>query len=315
MIAVVIPTYKVKERILDVLDHIGPEVDSIYVVDDACPQESGNHVIANTKDPRIKVLFHTVNIGVGGAVKTGYTAALEDGADIIVKLDGDGQMDPALIPRLIDPLIREEADYIKGNRFYDLGYLKKMPGIRRFGNSMVSFINKMTSGYWNIMDPSNGFTAINAIALRNLPLEKIDNRFFFESDMLFRLNTIRAVVQDLPMKAAYGYEKSNLNIWKVLLVFLFKYCNRFFKRIFYNYFLRDFNIGSLELILTGIFLLFGFIFGGIHWLTSIETVQPATAGTVLLAGLPVILGFQSLLSFLHYDVANIPRKPLISLGM
>ena len=315
MVAVVIPSFNVKETILDLLAKIGPVVDRIYLVDDACPQKSGLYVSDNTKDPRIKILFHPVNLGVGGAVKTGYKAALDAGADIIVKLDGDGQMDPLLIPRLIEPLIREEADYIKGNRFYDLGYLKKMPGIRRIGNSMISFINKMTSGYWNIMDPSNGFTAINSVALRSLPLEKIDNRFFFENDMLFRLNTIRAVVQDFPMKAAYGFEKSNLKIWKVLFFFPFMYGNRFIKRIFYNYFLRDFNIGSLELVLTGIFLLFGVIFGGIKWLNSIQTVHPATAGTVLLAGLPVILGFQSLLSFLHYDVANIPKRPLVTLGM
>jgi hypothetical protein len=188
-----------------------------------------------------------------------------------------------------------------------------MPGIRRFGNTMVSFINKMASGYWNLMDPANGFTAISAVALRYLPLEKIDRRFFFESDMLFRLNTIRAVVQDMPMHSDYGTEKSNLRISRVFFQFLFKYMNRMVKRIFYNYFLRDFNIGSLELMMAFVFLTFGFIFGGIHWIASMETLHPATAGTVLLAGLPVILGFQSLLAFLHYDLANIPHKSISSM--
>jgi dolichol-phosphate mannosyltransferase len=313
MIAVIIPSYKVKDTILAVLSKIGPETGKIYVVDDACPQGTGNFVKENCTDDRVEVIIHPVNQGVGGAVVTGYRKALQDGCRIMVKLDGDGQMDPALIPRFIDPVQKKEADYVKGNRFYDLGFLKTMPGIRRFGNSMVSFIGKMACGYWNLMDPANGYTAVSATALRNLPLEKIDRGFFFENDMLFRLNTIRAVVQDLPMHAQYGNEKSNLRISGVFFRFPFKYMNCLVKRIFYNYFLRDFNIGSLELMMAFLFLLFGFIFGGIHWAMSLETNQPATAGTVLLAGLPVILGFQSFLAFLHYDLASIPQRPLVSM--
>ena len=313
MVAVIIPSYKVKDSILAVLSKIGPEVEKIYVVDDACPQGTGNFVKENCNDDRVEVLYNPGNLGVGGAVMTGYKKALADGYRIMVKIDGDGQMEPSLIPRFIDPIQRKEADYVKGNRFYDLEFLRKMPGIRRFGNSMVSFISKMASGYWNIMDPANGFTAISASALKHLPLEKIDRRFFFESDMLFRLNTIRAVVQDLPMHSEYGSEKSNLRISRVLFQFPFKYMNRLTKRIFYNYFLRDFNIGSLELVMAFIFLMFGFIFGGIHWIASLKTLHPATAGTVLLAGLPVILGFQSLLAFLHYDLANIPQKAITAM--
>jgi glycosyltransferase involved in cell wall biosynthesis len=313
MVAVIVPSYKVKDSILSVLSKIGPEVSKIYVVDDACPQGTGNFVKENCMDDRVEVLYNPRNLGVGGAVMTGYKKALADGCMIMVKLDGDGQMDPSLIPRFIDPIRRKEADYVKGNRFYDLGFLRTMPAMRRFGNSMASFISKLVSGYWNVMDPANGYTAISAIALKHLPLEKIDRRFFFESDMLFRLNTIRAVVQDLPMYAEYGTEKSNLRISEVLFRFPLKYMNRLTKRIFYNYFLRDFNIGTLELLMASIFLLFGFIFGGFHWISSLETLRPATAGTVLLAGLPIILGFQSLLAFLHYDLANIPQKAITAM--
>ncbi len=313
MIAVIIPSYKVKDSIFAVLSKIGPEVGKIYVVDDSCPQGTGNFVKENCMDDRVEVLFNSRNLGVGGAVMTGYSKALEDGCDIMVKIDGDGQMEPSLIPRFILPIQRKEADYVKGNRFYDLSYLRTMPGIRRFGNSMVSFISKMASGYWNVMDPANGYTAISATALKYLPLDKIDRRFFFESDMLFRLNIIRAVVQDLPMQSEYGTEKSNLRISRVLFQFPFKYLNRMIKRIFYNYFLRDFNIGSLELMMAFIFLTFGFIFGVVHWISSLETLHPATAGTVLLAGLPIILGFQSFLSFLHYDLANIPQKSITAI--
>jgi glycosyltransferase involved in cell wall biosynthesis len=313
MIAAIIPSYKVKDSIFSVLSKIGPEVDKIYVVDDACPQGTGNFVKENCNDERVEVLMNSRNLGVGGAVVTGYKKALEAGCTIMVKIDGDGQMDPSLIPRFIGPIKRKEADYVKGNRFYDLGYLRKMPGGRRFGNSMVSFISKLSSGYWNVMDPANGFTAISSKALRYLPLDKIARGFFFESDMLFRLNTIRAVVHDMPMLSEYGSEKSNLRISRVLFQFPFKYLNCLSKRIFYNYFLRDFNIGSLELMMAFILMGFGLIFGGIHWIVSFETRQPATAGTVFLAGLPIILGFQSLLAFLHYDLANIPQKSITSM--
>jgi dolichol-phosphate mannosyltransferase len=310
MIAVIIPCYRVKDQILSVVKGIGPEVGKIYVVDDACPEESGRHVRENISDPRVSVIIHTKNKGVGGAMKTGYLQAIENHAGIIVKLDGDGQMDPLLIRKLVEPIRNKQADYVKGNRFYDLGSLRKMPGIRRFGNAILSFINKMVSGYWNVMDPTNGFTAISAVALKHLPLDKIDDRFFFEQDMLFRLNTIRAVVMDYPMNAEYDRENSNLEIWKVIFSFPFKYISRLFKRIFYSYFLRDFNIGSLELVLAFLFMGFGIIFGSIKWAHSIVSAQPATAGTVILAGLPVILGFQSFLSFLHFDLTNIPQKPI-----
>ncbi len=310
MIAVVIPCYRVKDQILRVVKGIGPEIEKIYVVDDACPEESGRYIKENISDPRVSVIIHSKNTGVGGAMKTGYRQAIEDHAEIIVKLDGDGQMNPHLIRKLVEPIRNKQADYVKGNRFYDLGNLRKMPGTRRFGNAILSFINKMVNGYWNVMDPTNGFTAISVVALKNLPLEKVDDRFFFEQDMLFRLNTIRAVVMDYPMKAEYDQENSNLKIWKVLFSFPFKHLNRFFKRIFYSYFLRDFNVGSLELILAFIFMGFGIIFGSIKWAHSIASAQPATAGTVILAGLPVILGFQAFLSFLHFDLTNIPQKPI-----
>jgi dolichol-phosphate mannosyltransferase len=314
MITVVIPCYRVKDQVLQVLTEIGTEVEKIYVVDDHCPEESGRHVRENISDPRVEVIILPENRGVGGAVKTGYRRALEDGADVIIKLDGDGQMDPRMIGRLAEPILAVQADYVKGNRVYDLSSLRGMPGIRRFGNSILSFVNKMVSGYWNVMDPTNGFTAISAVALKHLPMEKLDDRFFFEQDMLFRLNSIRAVVIDMPMRAEYRQEKSNLKIGTVLFTFPLKYLKRFCKRIFYSYFLRDFNVGSLELVLTFLFMGFGIIFGSIKWAHSIATEQPATAGTVILAGLPVILGFQAFLAFLHFDLTNIPQKPVSAYG-
>lgn len=294
-IAVVIPCYRVASHILDVLAAIGPEVDAIYVVDDACPQASGELVRTSSTDPRVRVLRHEQNQGVGGAMVTGYRAALADGMGIVVKLDGDGQMDPRLIPRFTAPLLAGEADYTKGNRFYDLRYIGRMPGIRLLGNAALSFFNKFSTGYWDIFDPTNGYTAVTGKILGLLPLERLSKRYFFESDMLFRLGTFRAVVCDVPMDAIYGDEVSNLRVSKVLPEFLAKHLRNSAKRIFYCYFLRDVSIASLELLAGTVLATFGLLFGVWHWWLSVTTSTPASSGTVMLAALTVLMGMQLLL--------------------
>lgn len=309
-IAVAIPCYKVRAHILDVVARMPPQVQRIYVVDDKCPQDSGRLVEQECRDPRVRVIFHDENQGVGGAVTTGYRAALEDGMDIVVKVDGDGQMEPALIPHFTRAIERGRADYTKGNRFYRPESLKGMPPIRLFGNAVLSFINKLSTGYWSIMDPTNGYTAIHAHVLRRLPLDKLEKRYFFETDMLYRLNTLRAVVHDVPMDAVYGDEQSSLRVSKVLPEFLWKHMDRFVRRYVYNYLLRDFNIGSLYSIMGMLLLVGGGLFGLVNWLLSNASGQPATSGTVMLAALPIIVGIQFVIAFLHYDVSHVPTEPL-----
>jgi glycosyltransferase involved in cell wall biosynthesis len=262
-IAVVIPCFKVTTHIANVILAMPNIVWRIYVVDDACPDGSVSFVEENVKDQRVQVLFHSENQGVGGAVMTGYRAAIADGADVIVKIDGDGQMDPALIPDFISPIWMGEADYTKGNRFFDLEKLRLMPRARLFGNAMLSLISKLSSGYWTIFDPTNGYTAIHADVARRLPFDKISRRYFFESDILFRLNTLRAVVVDVPMDGKYGDEVSNLKISKIIWEFLVKHVRNFLKRIFYNYYLRDMSLASIELPVGLVLFAFGSIYGGI----------------------------------------------------
>jgi len=310
VIAVVIPCYKVSGSILDVIASIGPEIGSIYVVDDACPESSGKLVEEKCADPRARVLFHSSNQGVGGAVITGYRAAVEDGADIIVKLDGDGQMDTSLIPYFIEPIQAGEADYTKGNRFYEIESVTKMPMARMLGNAGLSFLTKLSSGYWGLFDPTNGYTAISAKIIPYLPLDKLARGYFFESDILFRLNTLRAVVMDLPADAIYGAEVSNLKIARELPRFALKNLANFGKRILYNYFIRGFNYASLELILGVGLTAFGVIFGLMHWWRGVQMESLASAGTVMLAGLTVMIGIQMLLGFLQYDISNQPTLAL-----
>ncbi len=310
MIAVVIPCFKVANSILAVIDAIGPEVDAIFVVDDACPQFSGRLVQEKCRDPRVSVIFHDSNQGVGGAVITGYRTAFEAGADIIVKLDGDGQMDASLIPYFIEPIQTGEADYTKGNRFYEVESVTRMPLIRMIGNAGLSFLTKLSSGYWGLFDPTNGYTAICAKVIPYLPLDKIARGYFFESDILFRLNTLRAVVIDLPADAIYGDEISNLKIAREMPRFAFKNLANFGKRIGYNYFLRDFSFASLELILGTGLTAFGVIFGLTKWWRGLQMESFASAGTVMLAGLTVMIGIQMLLGFLQHDISNQPTFAL-----
>jgi glycosyltransferase involved in cell wall biosynthesis len=305
-IAVVIPCYREKAHILDVLARIGPEVAAIYVVDDCCPEHTGDLVATECRDDRVRIIRLKINLGVGGAVLAGARLALTDGHRIVVKVDGDGQMDPALIRRFVRPIEDGAADVTKGNRFYDLDNVRSMPPARLFGNAALSFLTKLSSGYWSIFDPTNGFIAWDSRILAAIPMEKLASRYFFESDMLFRIGLLRAKVLDIPMAATYGSEVSGLKPGKQLLPFLMCNLRNFFKRIVYNYFLRDFNVGSLEIIFGSAFCVFGFVYGVSHW----GITEPATAGTVMIAALPLLTGILLLVSFINYDVQLVPREPI-----
>ena len=309
-IAVVIPCYRVREKILFVLQRIGPEVRKIYVVDDLCPEKSGQYVRENTNDPRVVILSNAKNMGVGGAVLTGIKQAIQDGADVIVKIDGDGQMDPACVPQFVLPILRGDADFTKGNRFFNFSSLASMPVLRKFGNLVLSFLTKLSSGYWHIFDPTNGYFAIHSGVAAFLEHDKLDSRYFFESDLLFRLNVLDAVIYDIPLQARYEDEKSSLVIADVIPEFLWKNMRNFFKRIAYNYFIRDLNLASIFLVLGGILSVFGIVFGVLKWMTSIETGTVASAGTVMLAAFPLILGVTMLMSFLNYDMSRRNFFPL-----
>ena len=309
-IAVVIPCYQVTAHILSVIQKIGSEVSLIYIVDDACPDHSADFVQQQSLDTRIRLIRHTENLGVGGAVMTGYRAAIQDKADIIVKIDGDGQMDPSLIPQLIAPILLGDADYTKGNRFFNLEKIRVMPKMRLFGNAILSLLTKISTGYWDLFDPTNGYTAIHALVATHLPFEKISQRYFFESDMLFRLNTLRAVVVDVPMDAQYGDEVSHLKISKIIGEFLVKHTRNFLKRIFYNYYLRNMSLASIELPLGSLLFLFGLIFGSIQWAHSSALGIPTPTGTIMIAVLSTLIGLQFIMAFLNYDINSLCKHPL-----
>ena len=286
-----------------VIDTLPDFVDHIIVVDDKCPQHSGEITKSKSIDnKKIIVLFNEKNMGVGGAVITGYKKALELKSDIVIKVDGDGQMNSKYIKKLIKPIINNQADYTKGNRFHDFTKLRTMPKIRLFGNSILSFVIKFASGHWDIMDPTNGFTAISAQALRLLYLNKISKRYFFEIDMLINLNINNCTVQDIPIPAQYGDEESSLQITNILKTFPIKIIKGFCKRIFYKYYIYDFNMASIYIILGLPLFIFGFCFGLYSWIVAITQNIENSAGTVMLSVLPIILGVQFLLQAISIDM-------------
>jgi glycosyltransferase involved in cell wall biosynthesis len=240
----------------------------------------------------------------------GYIAAVADGCDVIVKIDGDGQMAPEMLPLFVQPILDGLADYTKGNRFYDLTHIKQMPAMRLLGNAVLSFMSKFSSGYWDVFDPTNGYTAVHARVAAHLPLDKISQRYFFESDMLFRLNTMRCVVVDVPMDAHYADETSSLKIKQIVFEFLSKHVRNFGKRIFYNYFLRDLSAASFQLVFGLVLFLFGGVFGVVQWWQASSLHVNSSAGTVMLAAMPLLVGVQLLLAFLSFDVQSVPRMPV-----
>lgn len=309
-VAVVIPCYKVKRHILEVIEGVPAFVSRIYCVDDDCPEESGRFVVEKCSDPRVKVLFREENGGVGAAVCTGYRAALADDCDICVKLDGDGQMDPRQIVNLVTPIAMGQADYTKGNRFFNVEDVRGMPGARLFGNVGLSFLTKLSSGYWDIFDPTNGFTAVHARVLERLPLDKLHSRYFFESDLLFRLGCLNARVFDVPMTAIYADEESNLRISKVFFPFVAGNLRNLAKRILYIYFVRDFSIGSIYLIMFLLLAIVGLGAGIFFWAHGIAVGRAATPGQVMFAALPLVFSLQLALSFMSFDIARTPRSPI-----
>ncbi len=306
-VAVVIPAFQAERYIIDVIRGIPDFVSWIVVVND-CSRDATSEIVSAISDRRVHLINLERNLGVGGATLNGYQAACELGADIIVKMDSDGQMDPAYLPALIAPIAKEEADYTKGNRFMHLRRLQSMPVMRRFGNLGLSFLNKMCSGYWNIFDPTNGYTAISANMLSKMDFASIHPRYFFESSMLLELGLQRAVVRDVFIPARYNGERSSLSELDSFLRFPPLLIKGFLKRFFIQYLVRDFSAVTLFVIFGIPLILFGFIFGLVQWARSAQAGIPATPGTVMLAMLPFILGWQFIMQALIMDIQNVPRK-------
>jgi glycosyltransferase involved in cell wall biosynthesis len=310
-IAVVMPAYNEAARIADTLQSIPSYVRHIIVVDD-CSRDATSEVIRRLaeEDERIELIRHEKNQGVGGAMITGLTRARELQAQLIVKMDSDGQMSPDDLPALLRPLINGQADFAKGNRFHDFLALTQMPPIRRAGNMALSFLTKAAVGYWNIADPCNGYVAIRGEVLSALPISSLQRSYFFETSLLGQLFLLGAVIRDVPMPARYGNEQSKLRVTRILLEFPPKLLGCLFRRLVLKNFIYDFSMESLYLLAAMPLLVGGALYGGWNWLWYASLGVGAPTGTVVIPAMLIILGFQLLLSALVEDVRNVPQRPL-----
>jgi len=304
-IAVVIPAYRAAATIGAVIAEMPACVDQIIVADDACPEGSGRTAEA-AGDPRVEVVRNPVNRGVGGAMATGFARALDGTADVIVKMDADGQMDPGLLPDLLEPILSTGFDYAKGNRWYDLGALRDMPLARRWGNMALSLMTKAASGYWNVFDPQNGYIAIRRETLERLDLDSLDRGYFFENSVLVQLNIIHARVAEVPMPARYGDERSLMNLRRIVLSFPWKLFRAGLARLRLKYFGLDFSPIAVLLSVGAVLFAGGFIYGAKEWITNALRGVPTPAGTVMVAALPTLLGAQLLLNALILEISQTP---------
>ncbi len=310
-IVVVIPAYKVEKQIVRTLAQIPLYIRYIIVVNDASPDNTEKNISQAQKlDDRIILISHEENKGVGGAMVSGFRKAIELEAQIVIKIDGDGQMSSYDLLPLLEPLILGESDYTKGNRFQDFSALKAMPLFRQIGNMGLSFLVKAATGYWNCFDPTNGFLAIRQEVLAVLPLERLHRRFFFETSLLGELYILNAVIQDIPYPAVYAEETSNLSIKRTLLEFPPKLISILFRRTWVKKFLFNFGMDAIYLASGIPMLIFGFSFGIIKWIKYARLGVPAPTGTIMIPVMLIMLGFQLILAAVNIDLEATPKEPL-----
>lgn len=304
-IAVIIPAYQASATLGAVIRCIPEFVDDIVVVDDGSSDDTRQAAL-EAGEPRLTYLRRDRNGGVGAAMITGFTHALSTQADICVKIDADGQMDPTALPSLLRPIIEQKFDYAKGNRFYDLVHLSQMPPARRLGNVALSFLNKAASGYWNVYDPQNGYLAIRRDMVERLDLGSLDRGFFFENSMLIQLNVLNARVAEVCIPALYGDERSAMSLPRVACVFPRKLFMAWLWRIRLKYFGMDFSPIAMLLVFGTLLLFGGSTYGAYEWIRHMIAGGPTPAGTVMLAALPVLVGIQFLLTALILEIGQTP---------
>jgi glycosyltransferase involved in cell wall biosynthesis len=304
MVTCVIPAYKAAATIVDVVRGALQVCDNVIVVDDACPQNSGDVAsVEFARELRVHVIRHPQNLGVGGAMKTGLRRAVEMGADFIVKIDSDGQMDPRYVPDLVRLLeLNPKIALVKGNRFIDGSIARVMPGLRLIGNSALTLLVRMTTGYWSGIDPTNGFLVMRARSLERISLDSLSDRYYFEISLLCAFGMRKVEIAEAEIPAVYNSAPSSLSIARVLLTFPFALAGSFVKRILWQYLIADMNVGSL-LLLVGITLTSLSAYFGISWWhQALQSGIPTTPGSAILAFAPLMMGFQLLLNALLYDV-------------
>jgi glycosyltransferase involved in cell wall biosynthesis len=299
-VAIVVPAHN-EERLVGRVIETAPEiVDHVVVVDDASSDGTSTAATA-VGDPRLALITLSENQGVGGAILTGHRRALELGADVCVVMAGDAQMDPEFLPALLDPIADGDAEFTKANRFYGPGSFRGMPRHRILGNVVLSFMTKAASGYWNLFDPQNGYTAIHRSALERLDLDRIARRYEFENDLLIQLNVARVSARDVPVPARYGDEVSGMQLRRVAPRILRQLWRGFWHRMWWKYVVQSFSPVAL-LFFTGLACVMFGVAVGVFVIVNTLGPPVASPGTVILSFGPLLTGVHLLVMALVLDI-------------
>jgi glycosyltransferase involved in cell wall biosynthesis len=302
-VAVVIPAYDEERLIEATLAGVPDFVDRVYVVDDASSDKTAERALA-VGDPRVDVVRHERNQGVGAAILTGYRRARDDRVDVTAVMAADNQMDPADLESLVVPVARGEVDYAKANRLFTGQAWELIPRTRYLGNAVLSMLTKIASGYWHVADSQSGYTAIGLGTLEELDLDRIYRGYGFPNDMLVHLNVWNARVRDFPSRPVYGVgERSGIRYWRVIPAISWLLLKGFFWRLGQKYVIRDFHplvfFYGLGILMTvvGVGL-------GIAEVVLRILGNEVSVGTVVLVALLLIAGSQLTLFAMWFDMES-----------
>jgi glycosyltransferase involved in cell wall biosynthesis len=302
-IGVVVPAFNEERLIRRVLETMPSFVDRVIVVDDDSRDGTAQEVQHQQNgDSRIFLIHHNDNQGVGKAIATGYQRAQAEGLDVVAVMGGDGQMDPDDLLAVVTPVVRGEVDYTKGNRLFRVDSWRNIPHVRYFGNSVLSFLTKIASGYWHAADSQCGYTAISKVALDSLPLVDIYPRYGMPNDLLIKLNIYNFRVRDISVRPLYGVgEKSGIRYWQVIPRISLLLIRGFFERLFYKYVILDFHPLVFFYLLAMLTFPFGLLFGSYLFLYRLF-VGPVAATSALFAVFLLVSGLQSLFFAMWFDM-------------
>jgi glycosyltransferase involved in cell wall biosynthesis len=300
-VAVVVPAFDEERLVGETLAGIPDFVDRVFVVDDASRDETAARAQA-VGDPRIEVLRHASNAGVGAAVVTGYRRALEDEVDVTCVMNADNQMDPAELRALVEPVARGEVDYAKANRLVSGEAWTVIPRTRYLGNAVLSLLTKISSGYWHVADSQAGYTALSLDALRRLDLGRLYPRYGFPNDMLVHLNVQNARVRDVASRPIYGIgEQSGIKLRSVVPRISWLLFKAFWWRMGQKYVIRDFHPLVFFYSFGLLMLTAGFLLGLEQLILRIAG-NAITPGSGVLVAVLLIAGLQMTLFAMWFDM-------------
>jgi len=302
-VAVVVPAFNEAPLIKKTLDTVPDYVDHIIVVDDASTDQTYDIVeSAKGTDPRITLIRHSQNGGVGGAIITGYEKAVEMKIDVTAVMAGDAQMDPRDLEAVIQPIADEKVDYTKGNRLFYGDAWKMIPKYRYLGNAFLSLLTKIASGYWHIADSQSGYTAISLLALRKLQLHNIYKRYGMPNDILIRLNSFDFRVKDVHVRPVYNIgEKSGIKLYHVIPRIAWLLFRGFWRRLFFKYVIKDFH-PLVFFYLLGVILFPTGLLSGIYLVLYRLFAGPVAITSALFSVFLFVSGLQSLFFAMWFDM-------------